>query len=69
MTALVCGGSVCRCAREKGHFGPLPARRRRNGPFRYRWEHRGPIRLKPLLREVVRPVRELESESQKGNPG
>jgi hypothetical protein len=26
-------------------------------------------RLKPLLREVVRPIRELESACQKGNPG
>jgi hypothetical protein len=26
-------------------------------------------RLKPLQREVVRPIRELEAESQNGNPG
>jgi hypothetical protein len=26
-------------------------------------------RLKPLQREVVRPIRELESESQNGNSG
>src|SRR5208283_2331375 len=39
------------------------------GPSRRRWEHCRPIRLKPLQREVVRPIRELESESQNGNPG
>jgi uncharacterized protein GlcG (DUF336 family) len=33
MTALVWRGSVCRCAREEGHFGALRAHRRRNGPL------------------------------------
>jgi hypothetical protein len=47
---------------EEGHFGALRAYRGRNG-----WEHRGPI--KPLHREVGRPILQLESERQKGNPG
>lgn len=40
------------------------------GPFRCRSEDRGPKhRLKPLQQEVVRLIRELEAESQNGNPG
>jgi len=39
------------------------------GPSRRRWKHRGPKPAKTLSREVVRPIRELESESQNGNPG
>jgi hypothetical protein len=39
------------------------------GPFRHRWEPVDQHRLKPLHREIGRPKQELESESQKGNPG
>jgi hypothetical protein len=39
------------------------------GPSRRRWKHRGPKPAKTLQREVVQPIRELESESQDGNPG
>ena len=59
-----------RCAEENGHLGALHARRKgETGPFRRRWEHRGPIPAETLQREVVRPIRELESESQNGNSG
>jgi hypothetical protein len=35
-------------------------------PFRRCCEHRGPIQPETLQREVVRPIRELEAESQNG---
>jgi hypothetical protein len=42
-----------RCAEEKGHLGALHARRKGEaGPFRRRWEHRGPIPVETLQREV-----------------
>jgi hypothetical protein len=39
------------------------------GPFRRRWEDRRPILGEALAGEVVRPIRELEQESQNGNSG
>jgi len=55
---------------EKGPFRALRASRRRNRPpsgaaARTRY----PNRLTPLQQAVVRPIRELEAESQNGNPG
>jgi len=55
MTTLVSRGNVYECAREKGSFGALRARRRRNRPFRRQWEYRRPIPVETLA-EKGRPA-------------
>ena len=70
MTALVWRGKCLRMRPGKGSFRgvacspeakPAPSGTAGNTVDQYR--------LKPLLREDVRPIRELESESQNGNSG
>jgi hypothetical protein len=59
-----------KCALGKGHFRTLRARRRRKpAPFGAAGRTVDQYRAKPLQREVVRPIRELEQESQNGNSG
>jgi hypothetical protein len=69
MTTLGRTGKCLRDRSEKGHLWELRAHQMRNRPSRRRWKHRGPKPAKTLQREVVQPIRELESESQNGNPG
>ena len=55
---------------RKGSFRALCARGRRNRPPSGAAARTGdPNRLKPLQQAVVRHIRELEAESQNGNPG
>jgi len=70
MTALVWRGKCLRMRPGKESFQdvacsleakPAPSGANGNTVDQYR--------LKPLQREVVRPIRELEAESQNGNPG
>src|SRR5208282_3539788 len=63
------GKSVCGTVRKKGISGRCLPTRCETGPSRLRWKPRGPTPPKNLYREVVRPIQELESESQNGNPG
>src|SRR5208282_2952107 len=63
------GKSVCGTVRKKGISGRCLPTRCETGPSRRRWKPRGPTPPKNLYREVVRPIQELESESQNGNPG
>ncbi len=69
MTALVWRGKCLRIRPGKGSFRgvacspeakPAPSGANGNTVDRYR--------LKPFQKEVVRPIRELEAESQNGNP-
>ncbi len=69
MTALVWRGKCLRIRPGKGSFRnvacspeakPAPSGANGNNVDRYR--------LKPLQKEVVRPIRELEAEGQNGNP-
>jgi hypothetical protein len=71
MTALVWAGEVSADARGKRVLsGRCVLAGGETGPFRCRCARTGdPDRLKPLQQPVVRPIRELEAESQDGNPG
>ena len=68
MTALVWRGKCLPMRPGKGSFrGVACSPEAKTGPSGAAGNTVDQYRLKPLRREVVRPTRELESESQNGN--
>lgn len=70
MTALVWRGTCLRMRPGKGSFrGVACSAEAKPAPSGAAARTGDPNRLKPLQQAVVRPIRELEAESQNGNPG
>ena len=70
MTALVWRGKCLRTRPGRGSFrGVACSPEAKPTPSGAAASTVDPNRLKPLQQAVVRPIRELEAESQNGNPG
>src|ERR1700730_16428484 len=70
MTALVWRGKCLRMRPGKGSFlGVACSREAKPAPSGAAARTGDPNRLEPLQQAGVRPIRELEAESQNGNPG
>jgi len=70
MTALVWRGKCLRMRPGKGSFpGVVCSQEAKPAPSGAAARTGDPNRLKPLQQAVVRPIQELEAESQNGNPG
>jgi hypothetical protein len=70
MTALVWRGKCLRMRPGKGSFpGVACSPEAKPAPSGAAARTGDPNRLKPSQQAAVRPIRELEAESQNGNPG